>query len=273
MFIRHHISRIGLQLGKRLALGGKRYRAKGYHASNFVLNASEKHEADILALLERRLPLHKGAFLDVGVNIGQTLWKVLSLDPGREYYGFEPLLSCCADVSAFAEANSLRNIHILPIGLSNENRIATFYSRGPSDTMASLMANEACERSVIQVRRGDDVVDELGICKVGVIKVDVEGAEWRVFQGFKRTLTRDRPFLIFEILPNFVGHQRDSIAEEQAAGNCARLEKLQEVLADCGYRVFRLQPGGREALAGPIDLSDKHAYVSNDFTAEYHPLA
>jgi FkbM family methyltransferase len=212
------------------------------------------------ALLQRRLPDIEGAFIDVGANIGQTLFKVLAVDPDRQYYGFEPQVSCCADIARFADINGLGDVNILPIGLSDETRMEILYARGPNDIMASIFPNGGTKNPV-QLRRGDDVIRELGIGKVGVIKVDVEGAEWRVFAGLKETLERDRPFLIFEILHTFQLDPSDPRRKERA-------ERLQRLLAMLvGYRISHVHPDGREELAGLIDLDDQRAWVSNDFTA------
>jgi FkbM family methyltransferase len=267
MKIRDHLHRAGFQLGRRMQIGRKSYGLKGYYSSNFALNDIGAHEAGLLAVLKRRLPARKGAFLDVGVNIGQTLYKMLSVDPTREYFGFEPLLSCCNDVIRFAEFNHLANVHVLPVGLSNRNGIATFYSHGPFDSTASLLPQGHSRMSYIQIRRGDEIIRELGLDSVAIIKVDVEGAEWEVFDGFRNTLEGCRPLLMFEVLPNFVGEDRTRVPESVAKENQQRLDRLVNVLSDCGYRIKRVHPHGQEEPVDSIDLDDTGAYVSNDYTA------
>jgi FkbM family methyltransferase len=252
-----------------MRIGDQRYRLKGFYGSNFALNEAS-HERSVLAVMRRWLPSRSGAFLDVGVNIGQTLHKLLSIDRAREYYGFEPLISCCDDVVRFAELNGLNNIHVLPIGLSNENIIAPFYSHDLFDSMASLIPDGHEHKTLVQLRRGDEVIRELNINKVAAIKVDVEGAEWQVFDGLRDTLKRDKPLLLFEVLPNFVGQEKTRIYREQARANAERLDKLVSVLSDCGYQIRSLHPNGDEEPIDRPNLEDVSAYVSNDFTA--YPL-
>jgi FkbM family methyltransferase len=257
-----HVGRASLQFGRRFRIGAESYRLKGYYASNFALNR-DGHEPDVNEAISRHLASRSGAFLDVGVNIGQTLYNVLSIDPRREYYGFEPLVGCCDDIVRFAALNGLRNVHLLPIGLGNENRIATFYARDMQDSMASLIPQENAATSFVPLRKGDEVVRELGIEQVAMIKVDVEGAEWQVFDGLRETLMRDRPALIFEALPNF--DIRGPLSPEAAAGNRERTAKLQSVLFDCGYRINRIERDGSETSIA--ELNPDGPWFGNNFTA------
>ena len=45
-------------------------------------------------MLENLLKKKNGAYLDIGVNIGQTLMKLKSVNPKIEYIGFEPNATC-----------------------------------------------------------------------------------------------------------------------------------------------------------------------------------
>ena len=42
---------------------------------------------------------------------------------------------------------------------------------------------------------------DFGVLDISVLKVDVEGAELKVFEGFKKTIKNARPFYCYEILP------------------------------------------------------------------------
>ena len=48
---------------------------------------------------------------------------------------------------------------------------------------------------------GDVIMKDFGILDISVLKVDVEGAELKVFEGFKKTIKNARPFIVTEILP------------------------------------------------------------------------
>lgn len=48
----------------------------------------------MIPLIEKLLSIKKGTFIDIGVNIGQTLIKLKSIDPEINYIGFEPNPMC-----------------------------------------------------------------------------------------------------------------------------------------------------------------------------------
>ncbi len=55
--------------------------------------------------------------------------------------------------------------------------------------------------------RLDDLVDELGIGDVGLVKIDVQGAEERVLRGAQDLLARHRPVLFVELDPKHLKRQ------------------------------------------------------------------
>ncbi len=57
---------------------------------------SEPWMIDVLKIV---IPLSKGSFIDVGVNIGQTLLKLRSVSDEIEYTGFEPVYFMLTDLS------------------------------------------------------------------------------------------------------------------------------------------------------------------------------
>lgn len=75
------------------------FKFHGYHAARMIDSAS-RHEPYLIPVIERLLKAHPGPFLNVGVNVGQTLAKGLSIDCDRKYIGFEPQIACCYEVTA-----------------------------------------------------------------------------------------------------------------------------------------------------------------------------
>ena len=72
-------------------------------------------------------------------------------------------------------------------------------------------------------RRIDDVVQELGIQRVDVLKVDVEGAELYVLRGAKDTLQRFHPKVVMEVIPRHL------------AGMNTTVEQLFSFIKEMGY--------------------------------------
>ena len=104
------------------------------------------------------------------------------------------------------------------------------------------------------------MIEELGLDDVGILKVDVEGAEADVLDGLERTVRRHRPYVLIEILPYTV----DPIGRDGpvAAGirdrRAAAVERLLRQNADRGYRSFRMMPD-----AGLLETTD--------YDVPYHP--
>jgi FkbM family methyltransferase len=195
-----HAERLSRQMGRQVRIGQRSFRVRGYFSNILSLDSSDEPEvrAAITRLLDR-----PGTFIDVGANLGQTLGKVLAVDPDRSYLGFEPQINACHYIDRFLKENRLVNAMVLPLGLSDSGGLKSFWSTGEADTMASLLQDGSGKsRSVIMTQAGDDVLSDLGIAEVAAIKIDVEGAECQVLRGFHRTLSTLGPPIIFEVLPN-----------------------------------------------------------------------
>jgi hypothetical protein len=123
-------------------------------------------EPGVFGAFKRILPLRRGAVLDVGMNVGQTLLKVKVLDASRPYIGFDTNPRCCHYVDQL-----------------DRNGIATLWLRpnvslDPSATMVDGVYDDASglRRQCASVCRGDDVVTALNVEEVAIIKIDTEGA-------------------------------------------------------------------------------------------------
>ena len=65
--------------------------------------------------LESLLPVRTGVFLDIGVNLGQTLLKVKAIDPQRPYVGFEPNPACVFYLHELISMNQIQEASIFPV--------------------------------------------------------------------------------------------------------------------------------------------------------------
>jgi tRNA G46 methylase TrmB len=81
------------------------------------------HEKWMIQLFELLLKSEPNSiFLDVGVNVGQTLLKIKSIKKEIEYYGFEPNSACNYYLQALIKANKLSNCHLFPVGFGRKNK-------------------------------------------------------------------------------------------------------------------------------------------------------
>ncbi len=202
-----HLGRIRHQLGAEFKLGSASYRVRGYCANRLPIGLG--HEQHVYRAIERVLATREGTFVDVGVNVGQTLFTVLSIDPSRSYVGFEPQIDCSFFVDQFIRDNGLDHLQVIAMALSDTDGFLPLYSNRDCDDMASLQGDTEVDgqqrrmSSIVAVRRGDAAISELGIEAIAAIKIDVEGAELQVLRGLTETLGKNRPPVLFELLPNY----------------------------------------------------------------------
>ena len=187
-------------------------------------------------------------FIDIGVNVGQTLLKFRSVSDSP-YWGFEPNPSCVFYLNQLIEANRFKQVSILPVGLSTANSIAKFYIKNEVDSAGTI---------VNELRPGyynsDDItyvplfsLDTLQLDIKGpicLIKIDVEGAELEVLSGMPGTIKKHMPLIVCEVLDS---HSEDTIANMQA-----RADKLLNLMQSLGYSVHRIIYSGNKLQSQPL---------------------
>jgi len=270
-YTHRHLERIAFQLGQRLRLGDRTYRVRGYFPNR--MRAHLDHEPHVRALVARLLGARTGAFIDVGANVGQTFVGVIAADPSRFYVGCEPLVSCAFFLDQFIRDNALAHCRIVPVALSDANGMATLWSNGAFDLMASLTGDVQVDggrrrfRSDVPTMTGDALMSALGVGAIAAIKIDVEGHELAVLRGFAGTIAAHRPAILFELLPNFFGVARVRQPDEACRRNLTLARGIEEFLAHAGYRILQLDADGREHAISGFDLDDAAAYRGADYVA------
>jgi len=154
------------------------------------------------------LPLTDGAFVDVGVNLGQTLVELRSTGIPRAYVGFEPNPHCVAYVERLIEVNAYHDCTIIPVGLGDDSTVHVLYRNAADgnemDAAATMLADlRPTRRSVarsVSVHPFDAIRSALPIESVGMVKIDVEGVEADTIAGMKHLLATDRPIVMCEVL-------------------------------------------------------------------------
>jgi len=198
-------------------------------------------------LLSRLMRETNGAFVDVGVNLGQTLVKVKAIDRLRAYVGFEPNPLCVSYARQLIDMNQLRHCTIVPVGLFTADEVLRLDLFGADmDSAASVIQdfrpNDQVRGSMlVPVFRFESVSRHLDLSSVGIVKIDVEGAELEVIQSLQRLLRQQRPFILFEVLPVYV----EEIAERKK-----RQDELERLLQLESFTIFRIKKTLRDNYAG-----------------------
>lgn len=215
---------------------GQRFRIpilRGIGASN--LDITEPWMIDAMRRLLALAP--DTAFLDIGVNLGQSLLKLKSVKRDIIYLGFEPNSFCVQYVNELIRVNRLPNCELIPIGLAENPGLIELIADSEADTAASIISNlrpgkALVRRQHIPVFALDDLASGLVTPEFRVIKVDVEGAELEVMSGMKDILTNRRPWVTCEVLHAHSMEQLPMLRE--------RNEQLMRLLCSKGYKVFRI---------------------------------
>jgi FkbM family methyltransferase len=157
-------------------------------------------------LIERALKIRDGDFIDIGANIGQTLLDFRAIGNRSRYIGFEPNPISFSYLLKLVREHGFTQCVVLPIGLSNNTTVLNLYSlaREPTDVSASVVPDLRPGRKNTQTPivccRFDDLWDSLDVTSLGLIKIDVEGAELSVLRGMEKSLRKLRAPILCEIL-------------------------------------------------------------------------
>ena len=190
------------------------------------------------SLLKDLFATKKGAMVDVGMNIGQTLIKTASIDSNIHYIGFEPNPLCYHVCKGLVNENKLENFNIFPSGLSDETGFLTLYIDKEYSSGASVLKDfrkdmtRFNQQLNIPVFIGDEVQAIKNEDQIAVIKADVEGAELEVVKGLQKTINRSLPCLVLEILPVY------NINEENGQYRQKRQDELLSLLQNSGYNFY-----------------------------------
>lgn len=224
-----------------------------------------------LLAIEKIQQIKPGAVIDVGANIGKTLNNVLFIDDKIKYVGFEPQPFAAAMIQIFINDNNLKDKIIFPIGLSNKFSVMEFYSFGddfsnfynPAATSDKSFVDthkEKCLMRKIVLENGDKLLSRLEIDEISAIKIDVEGAEIKVIEGLKDTISSKRPFLIFEMLPFLTRN----LKEDEFFDKCKSLIKL---IRSFNMTVFSIMHSDITCtITGIILFEDKDLNLKNNVT-------
>lgn len=167
--------------------------------------------------------------VDVGSYRGHVIEQMARLAPKGHHLAFEPIPWC-----ATALRGRFPNVEVRDAVVDAKSR--------------ELRIGEGADPLSVSVVSLDDAVDG---ARVDFLRIDVEDAELRVFQGATETLRRWRPVVVFE-------HCREQYdvgtTEELGARESARNEGIYDLLVDdLDYRIFDLEG------AGPLDREEFRA--------------
>jgi FkbM family methyltransferase len=220
----------------------------------FHLNIGD-HTNDFLLYVSRHFLRENATIFDIGANIGMTAVILATAVRRGQVYAFEPGADTYPYLLATIEANRVPNCHAQQIALGATSGEADFFSN-PTSESASHLALDGVSlggpNTRVKVKTVDDVVSELNLSQLDLIKIDVEGFELDVLEGAHSTIARLRPDILLEF----------NVFTLIAFGNKNPRSVLEQLRSTFPY-VYRFEAG---ALSEIADQSSMLGFIHDNLT-------
>ncbi len=176
---------------------------------------------------------------DIGACDGLYAIFAAMANPSAAVHAFEPFETTAniTERNLALNASLTKHVTLHRCALGSEDGNATLYvasETGGNSSLNPAFRSEHTEQPTM-VRRGDTFMDQAGLDRVDLLKIDTESTEPAVLRGFGRRLERHHPHILCEVLRG---------RTEQA---------LTEILAPLGYRFWWITAAGlvhRDAIVG-----------------------
>lgn len=169
-------------------------------------------------------------FLDVGANWGAygLLASKLVGETGQVHF-FEPQPELASSIEESIHLNRFRNATVHDCALWKLDGLALLKREVGNSGGASVIDDPVHpddHRQMAKLRQGDALLTQLGIDRIRLMKVDVEGHEQEVLLGLRHTLCSQRAEMI--------------LFESNEFGVPFWSRGAAKLLLDCGYSLFEL---------------------------------
>jgi FkbM family methyltransferase len=143
-----------------------------------------------------------GVFIDVGANVGVFSDGIINARRDCQCYLFEPIPEYYDYCVKKYKDNKRVIVENYALGdVCEESKIYMDKKNLGWNTVIESMTNPLMAKIQIKMIKFDDYVDEIGLNNIDLLKIDVEGAEYRVLSGMKKTLSGldKKPIIFCEI--------------------------------------------------------------------------
>jgi FkbM family methyltransferase len=193
----------------------------------YYFGTFEPHALSYLKLCASR----GGTIIDVGANIGlYTLEGSLVVGPAGRVISIEAAPSHVEALRENIKLNGIDNVSIIESAVGDSTGIATLTR--PKDgnfgmfTVGLVDGDETCN---VPLQAIDGLLADQRIESVDLIKMDIEGSEYRGLRGAERTLKRYKPTLLIELNETMLHGCKSSTRE------------VKDLLREMGYRGWQVR--------------------------------
>ena len=156
-------------------------------------------------------------FLDIGGNIGLISIPVARFLQSKrgKVYTFEPQRIMYYMLAGNVVLNNLTNLYCYNLAVSDkEDWLAipsvNYFDKNDFGTVTFVNSTIVSDKFVGQEKVRTIVIDKLGLDRVDMMKIDVEGMEKNVINGAKETIAKFRPLIFVE---HFLARPEDRFNE------------------------------------------------------------
>ncbi len=163
-------------------------------------------------------------FYDIGSNLGYYSFLLSSFV--EKCFAFEPNPVLFQRIRYVISTYSLQNLVVYNLGLSNQNKEMLFYINPSSHGLSSFIKPEIInETRILEADTLDNVIRNNDLIPPNLIKIDTEGNELDILEGYSNLLI-DKPVILMEWLEN-------------PDTDDARINRLFQLL-DGQYQIFKI---------------------------------
>ncbi len=239
--------------------GGTKLEVRLGHDLSLGLLADGRLEPNEFALLDRVLQPGM-VFLDAGANEGiYTLFASAKVGPKGRVIAVEPSPRELAQLHANLRLNETKNVEVVEQALAE--RIGTLRLRlaeerhSGQNTLGEFAYPDVIAAGEIQVAATtiDQMIRELELKMLDVIKLDLEGAEIRALAGASRSLEKFKPLVLVEALDSALRKQQGSTAD------------LLALLESASYEIFAID----DETGRPLPYRQQGMKLSSNIVATH----
>lgn len=215
-------------------------------------NAYEKTSLKLWVALAKKSP----TVLDVGSYTGVFSLAAAKSNRTAKVLAFEALDRVYYRLILNKQVNAAGNLQVFNRAVSDTQGKLEFnvYSGDTVLVTGSSLIEKNIDRPVYEKKTVaticlDEFIAELGMSRVGLIKIDAEGAEHLVLKGAKHIIEASKPDILVELLKD------------------AQLQNIESMLAPLGYKYYQLNDATGEikhvdSLIASTSMHDLNTLIS-----------
>lgn len=180
------------------SVGSKTYEVTGVQSEDHYLKGITKHFEPQFQSFCSTFLRQDSVALDIGANIGATSIILGHYLNQGVVYAVEPGKTIHSLLKGNIERNKLDNIFTLNCAVSKKSGQLSFVENSAFGHINLGNSSEDLSTNVVAAYSMDDLVSNLKIERLDLVKIDVEGFERQVLDGGIETLRRFNPLIYLE---------------------------------------------------------------------------